>query len=128
MAHWLEFEEMVGRCWHQWASRASSYPRYPEAEVKLDDLSGVLSIFFRATGGEAGLQLAAIAARGSLHRLAWRQRLGLDRESLDVARRDEEQLLLPPGICLFPTAALNRDLYFWLTAQIIPRPKLNWMI
>jgi nitric oxide reductase NorD protein len=112
----LEVEEFVGRHWHRWASGAVSYPRHPEAAVHLEALRGVLGVFFRASGGEAGLEVAAIAARSSSHRLSLRQRLGFDEESLDLARRDEENLLLPPRIDLFADAALNRDLYFWLAA------------
>ncbi|HDP88816.1 MAG TPA: protein norD, partial [Thioalkalivibrio sp.] len=116
MFQFLEVEEFVGRYWHRWAARAASYPRYPEAAVSLDTLRPVLGVFFRASGGEAGLAVEAIAARGSGHRLSLRQRLGLDEESMDLARRDEENLLLPPQIALFPERPLNRDLYFWLTA------------
>ncbi|MBD3618206.1 MAG: VWA domain-containing protein [Chromatiales bacterium] len=116
MFQFLEVEEFVGRYWHRWATRAASYPRHPEAAVSLDTLRPVLGVFFRASGGEAGLAVEAIAAGGSGHRLSLRQRLGLDEEHLDLARRDEENLLLPPQIALFPERPLNRDLYFWLTA------------
>nr|WP_299242554.1 VWA domain-containing protein [uncultured Halomonas sp.] len=112
----LEVEEFVGRHWHRWASNATSYPHHPEAAVHLEDLRIVLGVFFRASGGEAGLEVAAIAARNSTHRLSLRQRLGFDEEILDIARRDEENLLLPPTLDLFADAALNRDLYFWLAA------------
>nr|WP_298413769.1 VWA domain-containing protein [uncultured Halomonas sp.] len=112
----LEVEEFVGRHWHRWASNATSYPHHPEAAVHLEDLRVVLGVFFRASGGEAGLEVAAIAARNSTHRLSLRQRLGFDEEILDIARRDEENLLLPPTLDLFADAALNRDLYFWLAA------------
>jgi nitric oxide reductase NorD protein len=116
MFQFLEVEEFVGRHWHRWASGAASYPRHPEAAVSLDELRHVLGVFFRASGGEKGLEVAAIVARSSAHRLTLRQRLGLDEEAVDLARRDEENLLLPPRIDLFPDRSLNRDLYFWLTA------------
>ncbi|MDI5987192.1 VWA domain-containing protein [Halomonas sp. M4R5S39] len=116
MLDFLEVEEFVGRHWHRWASGAASYPDHPEAAVTLESLRPMLGVFFRAGGGEAGVEVAAIARRGSAHRLSLRQRLGLDEEDLDQARRDEEHLLLPPRLALFPEAALNRDLYLWLTA------------
>ncbi|WP_280554182.1 VWA domain-containing protein [Halomonas sp. 25-S5] len=116
MLDFLEVEETVGRFWHRWASGAASYPDHPEAAVTLESLRPMLGVFFRAGGGEAGVEVAAIARRGSAHRLSLRQRLGLDEEDLDQARRDEEHLLLPPRLALFPEAALNRDLYLWLTA------------
>ncbi|WP_111414403.1 nitric oxide reductase activation protein NorD [Billgrantia lactosivorans] len=114
----LEVEEFVGRRWHRWASSAASYPDHPEAAVRLDDLRALLGVFFRCGGGEAGVEVAAIARRNSSHRLSLRQRLGLDEEPLDQARRDEEHLLLPPRIAVFPQAELNRDLYLWLTAYL----------
>ncbi|SHE33824.1 nitric oxide reductase NorD protein [Modicisalibacter ilicicola DSM 19980] len=112
----LEVEEFVGRHWHRWASGAASYPHHPDAAVHLEELRGVLGVFFRASGGESGVEVAAIAARNSTHRLTLRQRLGFDEETLDLARRDEENLLLPPRLDLFAEPALNRDLYFWLVA------------
>jgi nitric oxide reductase NorD protein len=117
MLHLLEFEELVGRYWHRWASATSSYPHHPQAAVHLDDIAPVLAVFFRAVGGEGGAAVGAIAARESGHRLRLRQRLGFDREVMDLARIDEESLLLPPCIDLFPDRALNRDLYFWLAAH-----------
>ncbi len=118
MLHFLEVEEFVGRHWHRWASSAASYQRYSEAAVSLEDLRHVLGVFFRASGGEAGVEVAAIVARSSQHRLSLRQRLGFDDEAIDQARRDEENLLLPPTLDVFPDAALNRDLYFWLVAYL----------
>lgn len=117
MLHYLELEERVGRYWHRWASSAASYPRHPEAGVDLEPLLPVLAVFFRALGGQGGTTLGAIAPRASSHRLRLRQRLGFEEEVLDVARCDEESLLLPPRMELFPQQALNRDLYFWLTAH-----------
>ncbi|WP_300270515.1 VWA domain-containing protein [Halomonas sp.] len=118
MLDFLEVEETVGRFWHRWASGAASYPDHPEAAVSLESLRPMLGVFFRAGGGEPGLEVAAIARRASRHRLSLRQRLGLDEEALDQARRDEEHLLLPPRLALYPDAALNRDLYLWLTAYL----------
>lgn len=75
-------------------------------------------MFFRAGGGPGGVAVASIAARASSHRLNLRQRLGLDEELLDLARLDEENLLLPPKIALFDDSRRNRDLYFWLAAML----------
>ncbi|WP_404377684.1 nitric oxide reductase activation protein NorD [Vreelandella aquamarina] len=118
MLDFLEVEEFVGRHWHRWASGAASYPDHPDAAVQLETLRPMLGVFFRASGGEAGVDVAAIAGRSSSHRLSLRQRLGLDEEVLDQARRDEEGLLLPPRIALFSNASLNRDLYLWLVAYL----------
>jgi nitric oxide reductase NorD protein len=119
MLQWLEFEEIVGKFWHRWASsQSASFPNYPEAAVSLESITGPLSVFFRASGGPSGIAVTSAAARVSEHRLSLRQRLGLDEESLDLARLDDESLLLPPSIALFDNPALNRDLYFWLAAML----------
>lgn len=119
MLEWLEFEENVGRLWHRWASSHSrSYPEYPAAAVTLESISGPLAVFFRAAGGPAGVAVTSIAPRLSSHRINLRQRLGFDQETIDLARIDEENLLLPPSIALFADPTLNRDLYFWLAAML----------
>lgn len=118
MFDFLEVEEFVGRHWHRWASGAASYPDHPEAAVSFESLRPMLGVFFRAGGGEAGVDVSAIAGRSSTHRLSLRQRLGLDEEVLDQARRDEESLLLPPRLALFSEASLNHDLYIWLVAYL----------
>lgn len=119
MLHWLEFEEMVGKAWHRWAlSRSASFPHYSSAAVSLESVSGSLAVFFRASGGASGIAVTSAAARVSRHRLSLRQRLGLDEEVLDLARLDEESLLLPPSIAFFDNQELNRDLYYWLAAML----------
>jgi nitric oxide reductase NorD protein len=118
LLEFLELEEWVGQRWHRWASRTASYPHYPEAMVRLRELEKSLAVFFRLSGGDPGLELSVISARTSGHRLRWRQRLGFDEELVDLARVDEQHLLLPPHIDLLPDRDLNRDLYFWLAAYL----------
>ena len=119
MLQWLEFEEIVGKIWHRWASsQSASFPNHPDAAVSLESITGPLAVFFRASGGASGVAVTSVAARVSTHRLGLRQRLGLDEETLDLARLDEESLLLPPSIALFDNSTLNRDLYFWLAAML----------
>ena len=119
MFEWLEFEENVGRAWHRWAtSKSHSFPNYPKASITLENISGQLAVFFRASGGPAEVALTSIAAQVSSHRLNLRQRLGFDQETLDLASLNEENLLLPKQISLFENPELNRDLYFWLVAML----------
>lgn len=113
----LEPEEWIGRVWHRWASGVESYPDHPEAAVELQDMAPVLAVVFRAAGAGPGSELGAIAARESGHRLSLRQRLGTEREHMDVAQRREDSLLLPPRIALFADSTLNRNLYLWLAAH-----------
>lgn len=117
MLSMFEPEELIGRYWHRWISGVtSSYPSHPQARVCLEDIQTTLGVFFRASGGPQGIELGAISARSSAHRLGLWQRLGFSEETLDTARRDEQDLLLPPAIDLFDKTSLNRDLYFWLAA------------
>lgn len=124
MASFFEVEEIAGELWHRWASRAVSYPRYPDAGVTLAELEGSLGVFFRAMGGPGAIPVNAVEPRVSGHRLTWRQKLGFDRESLDMAFLDDDQLLLPPRMDYFPNRALNRGAYHWLTAllTLLPEP------
>src|SRR5512145_2918649 len=109
MLEWLEFEERIGRFWNRWASSQSTYPEYPTSAVTLESIAAPLAVFFRAGGGPAGVAVTSIAARESPHRLSLRQRLGFEQETINLARLDEENLLLPPKIALFKDPQLNRD-------------------
>ena len=116
MTAWYELEEQVGRFWDRWATARASYPDHPGAEVHLSSLRESLTIYFRALGGPASITVSGGLARGSAHRLTLRQRLGLQRESITQARIDEDSLILPTRLAIFPETSSNRDLYFWLTA------------
>lgn len=116
MFDFLEVEEFVGKKWHALVGRQASYPRHPAHGVDLTEVQGLLAVFFRGLGGEAGVQVAGGMQRTSGHRLGWKQRLGLGEERMDQPRRDESTLFLPPRIELFAETGLNRDLYLWLAA------------
>jgi len=113
MTAWYEFEELVGKRWHQWAASASSYRWHDDAVITLQQLAPVLQVYFRAQGG-GPQSLSATTASDSAHRLRWRQRLGFQQESMAEIRLHDEQLFLPASIGWFPTSKDNRDLYFWL--------------
>jgi nitric oxide reductase NorD protein len=112
----LEPEETVGSAWHGLAAGVEGVPRFPEAAVPLDALTGALSVFFRGLGGEPGIVIKAAAPAASLHRRRRFERIARDRERLTRARIDGDSLYLPPVIEAFPIAELNRLLYAWLTA------------
>ncbi|HIJ38437.1 MAG TPA: protein norD, partial [Rhodospirillaceae bacterium] len=114
---WLELEELVGKRWHRWISDGvASYPFHPAAAVARAMVQPSLAVYFRALGGDPGVQMAGCAASGSSHRLSWRQKLGLDEERLEQARLDDSTMVLPEQIGLFADPALNRRLYYWLAA------------
>jgi len=112
----FEPEEMVGKRWHLLVRDQSSYPHHPEAAIRLEDIKGVISIFFRAIGGDPGIDVASVSEISQDHRLSWRMRLGMDNERLSIAKRDNDSLLLPGCIDYFPEKHLNRSLYIWLSA------------
>lgn len=127
MLKWLELEERVGSGWHALVGDRASYPHHPEASVSLDSVRGMLAVLFRGLGGGHGVTVAAAGAEERQHRLSLRQRLGMSRESMVVATLGENALRLPPQCDLFPSAALNRDLYLWLGcffALVPPMPDL----
>jgi len=120
-------EEYVGEKWHHFITR-KAVKQYPEATVYLEDIRRSAAIFFRALGGEGGLQIASsvdseVNARRNLF-----QRLAGTGKKTQYAWRDDETLRLPKSIALFPDKTLNRDLYFWLTAlSVINTEGDNWI-
>ncbi|MEH6631908.1 MAG: VWA domain-containing protein [Halopseudomonas aestusnigri] len=112
----IEVEEFVGRKWHTLISGADSYASFEDQVVSLEDVRASLSVFFRALGGENAVEIAATGQEKSEHRLSFRQKLGMDIEKLQRSTLDGRTLMLPEKISIFPTSALNRDLFFWLAA------------
>ncbi|PST20627.1 nitric oxide reductase activation protein NorD [Mesorhizobium plurifarium] len=122
MLDFLELEETVGRAWHRFIGDTRTWPRFPDEAVRLDDIQGVLAIYFRGLGGERAVQIAPARGRTSAHRLRLRQSIGLGEEKLVQPARDHATLMLPAEIDLFPARRLNRDLYFWLAATMAIMP------
>ncbi|MGI9417630.1 MAG: nitric oxide reductase activation protein NorD [Geminicoccaceae bacterium] len=125
MLDFLEYEEKVGRFWHRLVGEVASIPRFEEHAIGFERIEGSLPVFFRALGGDPGLELVASTAHDSDHRLSFRQRIGMERERLDRAERHEERILLPPTIACYPDANLNRQLYLWLAAFFSSAPRVN---
>jgi nitric oxide reductase NorD protein len=109
-------EEQVGQLWHKLVSRLADNSHY-QSQVRLIDIKAALGIYFRALGGDGGLQIIS----------AQQQTLNLKRNLLQkiagtgshhaLASLDEQALKLPSSICYFDSKLLNRDLYFWLAAM-----------
>ncbi len=125
-------EEQVGTLWHQLITRAAD-SSHASAAVRLADLRKGLGIYFRALGGDAGLQLEVADSRSLNLRRGWLQRLAGTGGKIDAAGLDERALRLPARIACFDQAALNRDLYFWLAAlaahqrRIIDEERDHWI-
>lgn len=113
----FEPEETVGQQWHRLVGEARSWPRHPEAAVRLEAVRGRLGVMFRALGGAGGVRLMASGQAVSRHRLSFRQRLGLGAaERLEGARFDGATIELPAALDLLPDRAGNEALYEWLAA------------
>ncbi|NJO37715.1 MAG: hypothetical protein HC871_08960 [Rhizobiales bacterium] len=69
MLDFLEYEEKVGRFWHRLVGETASFSRFDDAVVSFATVKGSLPVFFRALGGDAGLELVETGARDSGHRL-----------------------------------------------------------
>jgi len=108
-------EEYVGELWHKLVTRVAD-KQHVEAAVSLDEISKTAAIFFRALGGDAGLNLSAAPATRHGARRRWMQRLATSGERVELSWRDGETLRLPERIALFTERSLNRDLYLWLVA------------
>ncbi|MBF0247756.1 MAG: VWA domain-containing protein [Alphaproteobacteria bacterium] len=114
----FEPEELVGKFWDRLVGGKTSYPRHPEAAVRLEDMRAMLAVFFHGVGGDAGLEIAGAVARERHHRLTLMVKLGTANEKMETAKRDEQTLFMPNVIDLFPDRALNRKLYLWLAAYM----------
>lgn len=122
-------EEYIGSLWHRLVTRAASH-RHPEAAVRLDSISKTAAVFFRALGGDPGLNLSAAPAIRHGGRRRWLERIAGSGRKAELAWRDHETLRLPEQIDLFPEAALNRDLYLWLVAlsAVTAADDLPWIL
>ncbi len=108
-------EEYVGGLWHKLVTRVANKP-HEEAAVSLDEISKVAAIFFRALGGDPGLNLSAAPPTRHGARRGWKERIASSGERIELSWRDGETLRLPEKISLFPERSLNRDMYLWLVA------------
>ena len=122
-------EEKVGELWHRFITRISDQS-HAEAMVRLRDVQRPLSVYFRALGGDSGLQLEAADATSYQTRRSWLQRIAGSNEKVELAWRDKRSLRLPIQLAWFETPALNRDLYYWL-ASIAALDEMNdksWIV
>lgn len=108
-------EERVGLYWHRIITRLAEV-RFPEATVSLAQIRAPLGIYFRALGGDPGLQIEAADATAWNARRNWLQRIAGSGGRVELAWMDRRTLRLPPQVALFADTALNRDLYYWLAA------------
>ena len=109
-------EETVGEWWDRLIRRPTDLPHYEEAAVTFDAAAPRLGVFFRALGGDHGIELKAATDITTAARTGWLRALGHAAFVVPRARIDGDTLLLPAHLDVFPDARLNADLYYWLTA------------
>lgn len=114
--HLFEPEETVGTAWHRAAERLGAETSYPDAAVRLETEKGRLAVLFRGLGGGGGVEVRALPATVSTHRLGFLRRVGNEAERVKSSTFDGVVLGLPEAIDSFPDASLNSDLYLWLAA------------
>ncbi|MFE8070377.1 VWA domain-containing protein [Marinobacteraceae bacterium S3BR75-40.1] len=108
-------EEWVGYKWHEYITR-QALGEFPDQAVELKTEARTLGILFRALGGDPALNLVTAEPRHFKTRRRFLQKLAGTHRKFELAWRDDENLRLPARLALFPSRALNRDLYLWLAA------------
>ena len=122
-------EEYVGGLWDKFITR-TAYRGFPQARVELKDIEKLAPVFFRALGGDAGLNIRAGTATTHGARRSWMERVAGIGEKVELAWTDEGTLHLPASIDLYPERALNRELYLWLLALAAHdvAPDADWIV
>lgn len=122
-------EEYVGELWHKLVTRVAD-KQHLEASISLNEISKTAAIFFRALGGDPGLNISAAPSTRHGARRGWKERLATSGERIELTWRDGETLRLPEKIDLFPERRLNRDLYLWLVALSAANvdDRLPWIV
>lgn len=113
MAFTLELEEWVGSAWHRFITRRASVD-FPHARVELVDRQRSLAVLFRALGGASGIALEAASERDLLLRRNLLMRIAGTCKHAPLASCDGNRLRLPSSLAVYPTVALNLELYRWL--------------
>ncbi|MGB2742055.1 MAG: VWA domain-containing protein [Cognaticolwellia sp.] len=106
-------EEWVGGLWHKYITRKASTD-HSDAAVHFSDISHAIGLVYRALGGEAIKRVEAASHRDYIVRRSFLEKIAGENQQVSLAWQDEESLRLPETLAVFPTTALNHDLYIWL--------------
>lgn len=117
-------EEWIGQWWHRIATRLAER-QYPDAAVRLEEVSGQLAVIFRAMGGLPQWRLASASERKHAGSRSLMQRIAGSGQRFATPTLDAETLALPPQLALFNDTELNRSLYLWLAGQGAMRLQLS---
>lgn len=121
-------EEFVGELWDRFI-RGAAHRGYPKARVQLAEMQRIAPVFFRALGGDPGINVTSGSASEHGARRNWLQRVAGTGEKAELTWSDSASLYLPTELDVFPERALNRDLYLWLIALAAHdvAPELPWL-
>ncbi len=120
-------EEQVGQIWDKWI-QSKAYQGFPEDKITFDQVSGAISVYFRALGGETAKKILATGSAHQKSKKSWLQKLSGTGDRAELSWQNAESLCLPSKIDVFPDKHLNRKLYFWLSMlQSIPEQSHNWL-
>lgn len=109
-------EEHVGQWWHRLVTRWAD-ERHLHASVSLPSMEKRIGLLYRAAGGASSTRLTSASAITHAGPRAWLQRLAGSGQRAALPRLDTQVLALPPELAVFPSTALNQDLYLWLAAM-----------
>lgn len=121
-------EEIVGRWWHNAVVRWTNHD-HVDAAVSLDEMLKTIGILFRAAGGSTSLRFAPSSdqKRGGYRSLL--QKLAGSDTRANIASLEPDVLALPSRIAVFPSRAMNHDLYLWLSIQAaVFEATGNWLL
>ena len=106
-------EELVGRLWHRFITRAAS-TEHEAARVPLHDMQRTIDVLFKAAGGPAAMRVceAQDQVRGGPR--TWLQHIAGSGTHEALPLLDTDSLSLPVSLAVFKERALNQDLYIWL--------------
>jgi nitric oxide reductase NorD protein len=122
-------EEYIGALWDKLVTRVA-YRGFPAARVELKQMERIAPIFFRALGGDAGLNLQSGTSTEHGARRSLFERIAGIGERVELAWSDQVTLHLPAWIEYFPQAELNRELYLWIIALAAHdvSPRASWIV
>ena len=109
-------EEWIGGIWHKYITRKAS-TEHQEARIHFDEVGKAVGVIFRALGGEGVKRVEAASPRDYAVRRSFLQKIAGENQQVSLAWQDDESLRLPESIAVFPTKALNKDLYIWLAVM-----------
>ena len=120
-------EEHVGQWWHRLVTRWAD-DRHVHASVSLDSMQQRIGLLYRAAGGSAATRVASASSITHAGARGWLQRMAGSGQRAALPRLDAQVLALPAELAVFPSTALNQDLYLWLAAlAAVFEPTGDWL-